>query len=380
LEDGKRDVTQAWLRPTRELEVSMKADPLSYASLPLVSDGPEIPRVGKDWPQLEEVEKWLSSQENVLVQLHAAAETEGQVRYPANLKAGLAALLSHAQQVRNAVRVLALESEVRAHRGDSGGTRRSIQTTLALAGTLEREPLLISQLVRFAVDGMALDQVERHVGRVPFTDDELRALQESLDATDYRDAVQRALVGERAISLQAMRDPASAGLPANSIQAFLPRGDDICMTLELYEDMLSVARQPYFQAKPTVDRVGGALVQRTSTTVGRFRFPLTATLLPSFQGVFQARARLQAQRRAATAAVAVERFRLRHGRLPAKLKELVPEFLGGVPVDPFDGQPLRYRVEADGFTIYSVGTNQADDGALDDEGRSDEVFRVQRAE
>jgi hypothetical protein len=42
---------------------------------------------------------------------------------------------------------------------------------------------------------------------------------------------------------------------------------------------------------------------------------------------------------------------------------LVPEFLPAVPVDPADGQPLRYRAAAaGGFTLYSVGEDGVDDG------------------
>ena len=41
----------------------------------------------------------------------------------------------------------------------------------------------------------------------------------------------------------------------------------------------------------------------------------------------------------------------------------MPEFLAAVPLDPVDGQPLRYRRDADGtFTLYSVGENGVDDG------------------
>jgi hypothetical protein len=41
----------------------------------------------------------------------------------------------------------------------------------------------------------------------------------------------------------------------------------------------------------------------------------------------------------------------------------VPEFVPAVPLDPIDGQPLRYRPNADGtFLLYSVGENGVDDG------------------
>ena len=58
-----------------------------------------------------------------------------------------------------------------------------------------------------------------------------------------------------------------------------------------------------------------------------------------------------------------ERYRLQHSRWPAALADLVPDLLPGVPADPFDGQPLRYRRLADGVAVYSVGDDRADGGA-----------------
>ena len=69
-----------------------------------------------------------------------------------------------------------------------------------------------------------------------------------------------------------------------------------------------------------------------------------------------------AQVRAARAGLAVERYRLAHGRYPETLDALVPEFLDAVPEDPFDGKPLRYQARANGFVVYSVGHDLADNG------------------
>ena len=41
------------------------------------------------------------------------------------------------------------------------------------------------------------------------------------------------------------------------------------------------------------------------------------------------------------------------------LTELSPDFLPAVPLDPFDGKPLRYQQLLDGVVIHSVGTNPA---------------------
>jgi hypothetical protein len=62
-------------------------------------------------------------------------------------------------------------------------------------------------------------------------------------------------------------------------------------------------------------------------------------------------------------AIALKRFELKHGKPPGSLTELSPEFLPGVPLDPVDGRPLRYRPNPDGtFLLYSIGADGVDDG------------------
>jgi len=73
--------------------------------------------------------------------------------------------------------------------------------------------------------------------------------------------------------------------------------------------------------------------------------------------------RIETTRRVVVTAIALKRFQLRHGKLPETLNELAPEFLRAVPIDPFDGKPLRYRSNADGtYLLYSVGEDGKDDG------------------
>lgn len=73
--------------------------------------------------------------------------------------------------------------------------------------------------------------------------------------------------------------------------------------------------------------------------------------------------RAEIQRRMLVTVLALERHRLRYGKLPDSLQALVPEFLPAVPVDGMDGKPLHYRLKPDGmFVLYSVGENCVDDG------------------
>ena len=65
----------------------------------------------------------------------------------------------------------------------------------------------------------------------------------------------------------------------------------------------------------------------------------------------------------AITAIAVERYRLDHAKLPATLSDLVPAYLPAVPGDAFNhGKPLHYKVESDRFSVYSIGKNEIDDG------------------
>ena len=61
--------------------------------------------------------------------------------------------------------------------------------------------------------------------------------------------------------------------------------------------------------------------------------------------------------------IALERHRLAHGGHPEALAALVPEFLTEVPLDPCDGQPLRYRLQSDGSpVVWSIGIDGIDEG------------------
>ena len=61
--------------------------------------------------------------------------------------------------------------------------------------------------------------------------------------------------------------------------------------------------------------------------------------------------------------LALERFRRTHnGAYPDSLQALVPGFMPAVPIDPFDGRPLRYVRRATGYVVYSIGADRADNG------------------
>ncbi len=62
------------------------------------------------------------------------------------------------------------------------------------------------------------------------------------------------------------------------------------------------------------------------------------------------------------AALALSIFCAETGDSPSSLNDLVPEILATVPLDHIARRPLRYRCDADGWTLWAVGYNGRDDG------------------
>lgn len=93
---------------------------------------------------------------------------------------------------------------------------------------------------------------------------------------------------------------------------------------------------------------------------------MAALLVPSGQQFFVATDREAARDTVLLTVLALELFAREHGRYPEKLEELVPNFLPVVSEDTHapPKTPLRYRRDADGALIYSVGDNGTDDGGV----------------
>ncbi len=73
--------------------------------------------------------------------------------------------------------------------------------------------------------------------------------------------------------------------------------------------------------------------------------------------------RMEAARAVVVTAIALKRFQMKQGAWPDTLGQLVPEYLPSVPMDPYDGKPLKYHPNVDGtFLLYCVGEDGVDDG------------------
>jgi len=65
---------------------------------------------------------------------------------------------------------------------------------------------------------------------------------------------------------------------------------------------------------------------------------------------------------ATRALLALKAYKMEKGRLPERLDQLAPEYLDALPLDDFDGKPLRYDPARK--LIYSVGKDLKDGGGM----------------
>lgn len=87
-----------------------------------------------------------------------------------------------------------------------------------------------------------------------------------------------------------------------------------------------------------------------------------AMLGPVFQKVTHARERIEVMFATEVLAFALAAYHADHRKYPAKLTDLVPKYAASIPGDVFSGKGLIYKPTDKGYELYSVGTNEKDDG------------------
>lgn len=102
---------------------------------------------------------------------------------------------------------------------------------------------------------------------------------------------------------------------------------------------------------------------------------MTVSPTTLLEGVTQSEARVVLS----PVGVALAAYQASTGEFPKSLRALVPKYLPELPLDPYTGKQLVYRVDGQGALVYSLGQNLADDDGTslaEDRENYDHVFRV----
>ena len=86
----------------------------------------------------------------------------------------------------------------------------------------------------------------------------------------------------------------------------------------------------------------------------------------------------EASYQATRIAIALEWHKRVHETYPKTLAALVPEPMAALPLDPLTGKDLCYRLEGEGYVLYSVGDDGEDDGGKVPRGSAKSLARRHR--
>ncbi len=281
----------------------------------------------------------------------------------------------HFGRMRSAARLLTLNSMVLTADGDHDEALRSCGAIFAIAEHAKADPVLIGALVSDAMQGIGTRAVEESLSLGDPSGAACRRLFDQLSSADQETAMRRALLGERASGIRLFEDIrageysfadvlAQYGYPLESGPGWWRVHLGLYTTLGrplLDLDEMEFVRRlnanieaidlPWPQSNAELRRLGA------EHSMGHI---ITSMIVPVFSRAALSTERASAQTGAAQIALAAKAYQAEHGRYPELLSEL--EANGWeLPSDPFTGQPYHYRRERDGFVVWSVGPNMADD-------------------
>ena len=336
----------------------------------------------------------LTKLDPVLAEFEAASGRPHN-RYPHHYEEGFSTVLMPLSAMKSATRSVALRSAARLAQGQTAEAASDVVLAFRLGHSLREDPYLISQLVRYACDAIALHALWEGLIDHRWSDAQLARFQDVLTRRDYAPGLVRAIECERNIAgyeleriladrfgrlhqldaLGGNPSPSEAEEYSTAISVLMPDGwfrQNQAQLMLGYQSLLDSARTAMKPATrtealkeaQTLDEVADRFLLEASAHTTPRNF-LVRRLLPSLGKSSQRAHRAITVARMGAIACALERHHLAHGRYPESLLDLGPATLKSLPDDWMSGQPFHYRRTEDGrFELWSVGPDGKDDGGI----------------
>ena len=294
------------------------------------------------------------------------------------------------QEVRLVTDLLRCDARLRAHNSDLEGALHDVKAILFAGRSLGDDPRLVPMLIRVTCDSTACITLERCLTFGRASEKTLLDLQRELEHEAEVPCYLRSVRGERAgcdlqleniqnggISLKEFyemdADLDSSYLSMGGALKLSPREDPpsefqknaefMRKYVNIQDERAKMLRfmneQVEFGKLPTWEKIRESEAKAKSLeSVHSSQRNLSILLLK----IAQSEARLLAYLRVAYTALAIERFHLANGKWPGRLQDLVPQYLSAVPLDPFDGAPLRIARKGSAVVVYSISQDREDQG------------------
>ncbi|MCD4656575.1 MAG: hypothetical protein K8S87_03420 [Planctomycetes bacterium] len=237
-----------------------------------------------------------------------------------------------------------------------------------LALVMSNEHLLITRLVVTSLESQSLQTLKLLYENIEFTEAQLEVLNAELGKIENLKSFADVLISERCFSLLSITNEDSGddsqlfdyegyiyGKYANLLPDSVIKLDSLNYVKELGKT-IDLSKKPYLEIKDELF----ALQTKWENETSIFR-KYTAYSIPAVIGSVIRQPVMQVLSKIAWTTLAIELFKLRHGKLPQTLTELVEgKILIKLPVDPFTVDSLIYEVSGDKFRVFSKGFDDWD--------------------
>ena len=332
-----------------------------------------------------QIEGLVVDHQGILNEVRELARLGGPVILLDN-RQGLALELPHLAWMRAMARILSVSARARFYRGDTAAGLEDITRIFELADAIAPEYLLINQLVRIAVTGIAWHPVQFELNPVSLSQAQLDNLFARLRASSHRARFAECYVGE---VLTVYNTPGNFwewdfggntdDLVAEESRKWLPlykrflggpwRNMDKQLHCSLLVRTAEASQAVYYQAHPLLEEIIQDFGHAPALRV------MTRSIGEDLVRATKAQARLDAQIGLTQLGILVERYKSKHKSYPDSLDAIAGELGGELPLDPYSGEPYRYLLESGFLYLYSVGDNLEDDGGWHDYKQGDILWR-----
>ena len=334
-----------------------------------------------------EAQTFLQRQEHALTLLHRAAAMPDCYFDRGSDRFNIEAVLPQLGEPRRAARLLALDARYHAAHGRIDAALRDVAAVYRVAEHAEGDPMLVSALVAISIDSLGMRTIEAVLASAEPTAKDLAAIRLETPFSAQR-LLQRGFCGEEALGLSFFGALARNEVPSPEVlgtslpvsranmapyRVFL-MSRDVAGYRDFMATMRQFAGQPYHLVQPAVLDYERSLAAESPGL-------LTRMMVPALSAAMTTAADSDARHRLAMLGLAMARYHAEHKEYPDRLEDLVPDYLAEVPVDPFDGEPLKMHVADDRIVLYSIGRDMTDDQGTerDDTNQSGDVtFSLRR--
>lgn len=366
LPEGVENATAVYMRA-----FAAYVPPVDEANTPILGKA-RLPEGGAPLPEpmVKAISDCLAPNQECLALLHEAGGVE-YCRYEWDYADELLLWKTqpHRDNVKRCGLLLRLSTVFHAYAGDANAVVTCIRDGFRLAKSVRREPGKIGHLVRIVSRLSVLLGLERALSQVPFTQQQVEDLDRMLAARVATLDLKDALITEQCFAIEKFKDLERGGAPplkllirTGELILWVPgiRERGLPDTLDCMADYIEAADLPVRERTARFRQIAEGVQARSILHV---KAKVWAPLFT--EGLFELDPRIRVHFALARAALTIERSRLATGNVPERLDELVPRYIEQVPIDPFDGRPIRYKRTESGYSLYSILEDGQDNGGTE---------------